>query len=118
MMTTSVAIALLLSIPAVAAAQHRSETSVVVFAGTGKITPYAFTFWVGPTFSAGGGVDHRFASGVLLQGEVEMLTRPRSPGDRVALLPSFNVGFASAGGRVPAFVSGGYTPRRLGPGVK
>jgi hypothetical protein len=93
-----------------AAAQNPSATSVFAFGGAGSIRPdHAFTFWVGPTWRAGGGVEHRFATGVLVQGELEWLGRPRSPGDTMTLLPSVSLGFASARTGVRPFASGGFT---------
>jgi hypothetical protein len=104
------ATALVLTVPAAAVAQGTSRTSLVGFAGTGNITPDSvFTYWVGPTWSAGAGVEHRFTSGVLVQGEIESLQRPRSIGPRSQLLPSVNAGFASSRAGIRPFVSGGYT---------
>jgi hypothetical protein len=102
---------LLLAIwPATAAAQDRTWTSVFVFGSTGNIAPDdALTYWVGPTWAAGGGVERRFSSGVLLQGEVELLQRPRSPGEQTSFLPSVNVGFSSGSSGVRPFFTGGFT---------
>ena len=110
-MRAAVFLQLLLAIsPATAAAQDRAWTSVFVFASAGNIDPDdALTYWVGPTWAAGGGVERRFASGVLLQGEVELLQRPRSPGEQVSFLPSVNAGFSSGSSSVRPFLSGGFT---------
>ena len=93
-----------------AAAQGGGHTSGFLFGGTGGIDPDdKLTFWTGQTWSTGGGLDHRFASGFLLQAEAELLQRPDSPGEQTSFLPSVNVGFASKHPRVAPFASGGYT---------
>jgi hypothetical protein len=93
-----------------AAAQSGGHTTGFLFGGTGGIDPDdKLTFWTGQTWSMGGGVDHRFSSGFLVQGEIESLQRPESPGEQTSFLPSVNVGFASGHARVAPFASGGYT---------
>ena len=67
-----------------------------------------FTFWKGPTWRVGGGIEHRFGH-FLLGGEFEILQRPESPGDRTSVLPSINAGFEVGNGRIRPFVTGGYT---------
>jgi Outer membrane protein beta-barrel domain len=107
----SALLVLLLAVcPVAAAAQGRAWTSVFVFGSTGNIDPDdAYTYWVGPTWATGGGVERRFASGVLVQGEVELLQRPRSPGEQLSFLPSVNIGFSSGSSGVRPFVTGGFT---------
>jgi Outer membrane protein beta-barrel domain len=109
-LTSTLILLALLFHPAPAAAQGSGHTSGFLFGGTGGIDPGdRLTFWTGQTWSMGGGLDRRFGSGFLLQGEIELLQRPKSPGDQTAFLPSVNVGFASGHDRVAPFVSGGYT---------
>jgi hypothetical protein len=93
-----------------AAAQTEPSTAAVVFAGAGGVTPEdAFTFWRGRTWRAGAGLEHRFASGFLLQGEIELLQRPDSPGDTSVWLPSIAAGYELGRAALRPFVSGGYT---------
>jgi hypothetical protein len=107
--STLIVLALLFH-PTQAAAQGGGRTSGFLFGSTGGIDPDdKLTFWTGQTWGMGGGIDHRFGPGLLIQGEVESLQRPESPGDQTSFLPSVNVGFASRHARVAPFASGGYT---------
>jgi len=101
---------LLMLWPAAAAAQSERSTSLFVFGGVGGVTPDdVFTFWKGPTWRVGAGLEHRFASQLLLQAELELLQRPKSPGEQTALLPSFDVGYEFGRRGIRPFISGGYT---------
>ena len=104
------AVLLQLLSPAAAAAQDERATALFVFGGTGDVTPDdVFTYWQGPTRRVGAGIEHRFASGLLLQAEVELLQRRGSPEDKTILLPSLDVGYEFGRSRVRPFMSGGYT---------
>jgi hypothetical protein len=96
--------------PMPAGAQSAKPTSLFVFGGTGSITPGdVYTYWKGPTRSLGGGVERRFATHVLLQGQLEILQRPKSPGEQTTVMPSANIGVEAGHERIRPFVSGGYT---------
>jgi hypothetical protein len=99
-----------LLLPASAFAQGGPPTSIFAFGGVGDITPDdVFTYWKGPTWRLGGGVEHRFAGHFVLGGEFEILQRPESPGDQTSLLPSVIAGIELGTRRIRPFVTGGYT---------
>jgi hypothetical protein len=96
--------------PVPATAQDEPSTAVVVFGGAGGVTPDdVFTYWQGRTWRAGAGIERRFASRLLLQGELELLQRPDSPGDTSVWLPSIAAGYEFGRAAVRPFVSAGYT---------
>jgi hypothetical protein len=94
-----------------AAAQIReASTGGYVFAGYGAIDPDdVFTYWTGRTTRVGVGFEHAFANGILVQGDLEWLSRPQAPGQPSSAFPSINAGYEFGRAVVRPFVSGGYT---------
>ena len=102
-------------LPSPTAAQGESSTGAYVFYGTGGISPDdVFTYWKGRTTRVGVGLEHVFASGFLLQGDLEWLTRPEVTRAEAQDTPSnalfsINAGYEFGRARVRPFASGGYT---------
>jgi opacity protein-like surface antigen len=100
-------------LPSAAAAQGESSTGAYVFYGTGGISPDdVFPYWKGRTTRVGVGLEHVFASGFLLQGDLEWLTRSEVTRSEAQDTPSnaffsINAGYEFGRARVRPFASGG-----------
>jgi hypothetical protein len=86
-----------------------------VFVGGGSITPGdVYTFWRGPTVTAGAGAEYVKANGLGISGEVEGILRKTYYGERHAsALPSINLSYhfrnGEAARKLVPFMTGGFT---------
>ena len=91
-----------------------------VFAGGGSITPdNVYTYWHGPTITAGAGAEYIKANGIGISGEVEGVVRKTYYGEsHGTALPSINLSYHFRNGepnrKLVPFVTGGFTSS---PGV-
>src|SRR5262245_18993730 len=117
-MRTTIRVSILmfiLSVAAEAQTGNRRHIQAYVFAGGGSITPgNVYTFWQGPTVTAGVGAEYIKANGLGISGELEGIIRKTYYGEtHSSALPSINLSYHFRNGepesKLVPFLTGGFT---------
>ena len=105
----------ILSVAAEAQTPNQRQVQGYVFDGGGSITTgNVYTYWRGPTLTAGAGAEYIKANGLGVCGEIEGILRKTYYGDiHGTALPSINLSYhfrnAEADRKLVPFVTGGFT---------